>query len=127
MSQQRTICVVEDDPAIRRGLVDSLTFAGFLTVECADGPAAEAALAGGGFDLVLLDVVLPGLNGLEFLPKLRRMHPRLPVIMVTARSNSLPRLYCEAPAPRGSCRTGTCPKRVVPQESSTSTDTKGLR
>ena len=84
MARKRML-VVEDDPAIRRGLVDSLSFAGFHTVECADGPSAREALAGGGFDLVLLDVVLPGLNGLEYLPELRRMHPRLPVIMVTAR------------------------------------------
>ncbi len=81
----RTICVVEDDPAIRRGLADSLRFAGFLVVECADGPSARTAIRGDRFDLVLLDVVLPGMDGLAYLGELREEHPRLPVIMVTAR------------------------------------------
>ena len=81
----RTVCVVEDDPAIRRGLVDSLRFAGFAVVEHEDGRAARETLLSAELDLVLLDVVLPGLDGIEFLPELRRARPRLPVILVTAR------------------------------------------
>jgi DNA-binding response OmpR family regulator len=81
----RTICVVEDDPAIRRGLADSLAFAGYRVLECVDGPSARATLLGAELDLVLLDVVLPGLDGIEFLPELRRARPTLPVILVTAR------------------------------------------
>lgn len=81
----RTICVVEDDPAIRRGLVDSLGFAGYRVLECADGASARATLLGADLDLVLLDVVLPGMDGIEFLPELRRARPTLPVILVTAR------------------------------------------
>jgi two-component system alkaline phosphatase synthesis response regulator PhoP len=85
MTTPRTICVVEDDPAIRRGLVDSLEFAGFRVLACADGPAARRTLALADIDLVLLDVVLPGLDGLEYLPTLRAERPTLPVILVTAR------------------------------------------
>lgn len=85
MNAKRSICVVEDDPAIRRGLVDTLRFRGFHVVECADGDTARATLRTSQFDLVLLDVVLPGLDGIEYLPELRDQHPRLPVIMVTAR------------------------------------------
>jgi len=82
---QFTVCVVEDDPAIRRGLVDSLTFAGYRVLECADGASARRALLTADLDLVLLDVVLPGLDGLAFLPELRAARPKLPVLLVTAR------------------------------------------
>jgi two-component system, OmpR family, alkaline phosphatase synthesis response regulator PhoP len=85
MTRQRTICVVEDDPAIRRGLVDSLGFAGFRVLSCADGESARRTLGLAEVDLVLLDVVLPGLDGLEYLPELRAARPGLPVILVTAR------------------------------------------
>ncbi|HIG10518.1 MAG: response regulator transcription factor [bacterium] len=79
------ILVVEDDPAIRRGLTDSLEFSGYQVIECCDGLEAQRLLRGTQLDLVLLDVVLPGKNGFEILPELRRNRPRLPVIMVTAR------------------------------------------
>jgi DNA-binding response OmpR family regulator len=85
MGRQRTICVVEDDPGIRRGLVDSLTFAGFRVLACGDGASARSTLELSEVDLVLLDVVLPGLDGLAYLPELRAARPTLPVILVTAR------------------------------------------
>ena len=85
MERPKTVCVVEDDPAIRRGLVDSLRFAGFTVLECADGEAARRTLLTADLDLVLLDVVLPGMDGLDYLPELRRQRPTLPVILVTAR------------------------------------------
>ncbi|MBL8859219.1 MAG: response regulator transcription factor [Planctomycetes bacterium] len=85
MQPARSICVIEDDPAIRRGLVDSLTFAGFTVHACADGDSARRTLAHTDLDLVLLDVVLPGLDGIEYLPTLRAARPTLPVILVTAR------------------------------------------
>jgi two-component system, OmpR family, alkaline phosphatase synthesis response regulator PhoP len=81
------VCVVEDDPAIRRGLVDSLTYAGYEVLECADGLEARRVLLSADLDLVLLDVVLPGVDGFELLPELRSARPTLPVIMVTARGS----------------------------------------
>ena len=64
MSRSRVL-VVEDDPAVRRGLVDSLQFAGYEVLECTEGHGARATLAGAELDLVLLDVVLPGGRGAE--------------------------------------------------------------
>lgn len=84
MSSAR-ILVVEDDPAIRRGLVDALTFAGHEVRDSEDGIVALQLVSDAVPDLVLLDVMLPGLDGLEVLSRLRESHPRLPVIMVTAR------------------------------------------
>jgi DNA-binding response OmpR family regulator len=79
-----TILVVEDDPAIRRGLVDALKYAGYDTVESPRGDAARLA------DempvvLVLLDVMLPGGDGFAILREIRSAQPTLPIIMVTAR------------------------------------------
>ena len=81
------VLVVEDDPAIRRGLTDSLRFAGYRVIETGDGLEAQRLLRGTELDLVLLDVVLPGRNGFELLPELRASRPTLPVIMVTARGS----------------------------------------
>ncbi|NNM25462.1 MAG: response regulator transcription factor [Phycisphaerales bacterium] len=79
------VLVVEDDSAIRRGLVDALQYGGFEVRECGDGAtglemALELPVA-----LVLLDVMLPQRGGFEVLQELRVARPTLPVIMVTAR------------------------------------------
>ena len=81
----RRVLVVEDDPAIRRGLVDALGFEGYAVEETGDGKQALALASAGDFDLVLLDLVLPGIDGLQVLDAIRRLKPALPVIMVTAR------------------------------------------
>lgn len=83
--QRTTILVVEDDTAIRRGIVDSLTFGGYRTIECADGINAVDMATENSPDLVLLDVLLPGRSGFEILEELRRISPTLPIIMVTAK------------------------------------------
>ncbi|MCZ6444995.1 MAG: response regulator transcription factor [Planctomycetota bacterium] len=80
-----TILVVEDDTAIRRGLVDALTFAGYAALEAADGPSAASLAIESPIDLVLLDVMLPGMDGFGVLDEIRKAQPTLPVIMVTAR------------------------------------------
>ena len=80
-----TILVIEDDAAIRRGLVDALDYAGHKVLEAGDGPAGLAAALETAVDLVLLDVMLPGKDGFEVLRELRAAKPTLPVIMVTAR------------------------------------------
>lgn len=80
-----TVLVVEDDPAIRRGIVDALKYAGYGVLECGDGRSAAQTACGAAIDLVLLDVMLPGRDGFSILAELRRAKPTLPVIMVTAR------------------------------------------
>jgi len=84
MSRSR-ILVIEDDKAIRRGLVDALAYAGHDVVETGDGQAGLELALESGVDLVLLDVMLPGLNGFDVLGAVRAACPTLPVIMVTAR------------------------------------------
>jgi len=79
------VLVVEDDTAIRRGLVDALRYAGYEVLESDNGSGGLELAIESPVDLVLLDVMLPKLNGFGVLKELRRSQPTLPVIMVTAR------------------------------------------
>jgi DNA-binding response OmpR family regulator len=81
----RRVLIVEDDAAIRRGIVDALRYGGYEPLEREDGPSGLEAALTADLDLVLLDVMLPGLDGFDVLERVRRARPRLPVIMVTAR------------------------------------------
>jgi DNA-binding response OmpR family regulator len=81
----KRILVVEDDAAIRRGLVDALSFAGYATIEASEGAAALASALESDCDLLLLDLVLPGCDGLTVLRELRGARSPLPVIVLTAR------------------------------------------
>jgi DNA-binding response OmpR family regulator len=80
-----TILIVEDDAAIRRGLVDAVRFAGYDVLETERGDEAVHMALECPVDLVLLDVMLPGCDGFEVLGEVRKARPTLPVIMVTAR------------------------------------------
>jgi two-component system response regulator PrrA len=78
------LLVVDDDPAIRRGLRRALGLSGFA-VEVADGGEAALALLGaGGVDAVVLDVSMPGLSGVDVVQRLRRRGDDVPVLMLSA-------------------------------------------
>lgn len=79
------ILVVEDEQAIRAGLCDVLAYHGYEPhgVERGDDGLAEAKR--GGWALVILDVMLPGMNGFDVCRALRAEQPRLPVLILTAR------------------------------------------
>lgn len=81
------VLVVEDDAAVRRGVVDALRAAGHHPHECARGDAAVEAASSCAAGLVLLDVALPGCDGFTVLAALRAARPGLPVIMLTARGD----------------------------------------
>ena len=67
--------VVEDDAAIRRGLVDSLQFAGHRVIACADGADGLDTALAAELDLAILDVVLPRKDGFEILSAIRSARP----------------------------------------------------
>jgi len=83
-----TILVVEDDPDIRHLVSYKLTRDGFEVVEAADGPAALRAAVQNPPDLVLLDVRMPRMSGIEVCRELRAgpLGARVPIIMLTARA-----------------------------------------
>jgi len=81
------VLVVEDDQMIAKGLHTALRQDGYAVDGVSDGRSASEALRSSKFDLVLLDLGLPGRNGLEVLRDLRRRGDATPVIIVTARDD----------------------------------------
>ncbi len=79
-----TILVVDDDPKIRSVLGRGLRFEGYATLLAADGPEALQIARTHALDLVVLDVMLPGMDGLEVCRRLRR-GSSVPILMLTAR------------------------------------------
>jgi DNA-binding response OmpR family regulator len=79
------ILLVEDEAGIADFLRRGLESDGYVVTWAADGEEGEVLALGGDFDLVLLDVMLPGRDGLEVLASIRRSLPSLPVILLTAR------------------------------------------
>lgn len=79
------VLLAEDDDYLLTGLVKALKRRQYTVIAVATGPEALAALATESFDLVLLDLGLPGLDGTEVLAQLRTRHEDLPVIIITAR------------------------------------------
>lgn len=78
------ILVVEDDKAILMSFRDDLEFEGYEVATASDGKDALKQALDGGFDLIVLDILLPGLNGFEVCKKLREAGVKTPVLMVTA-------------------------------------------
>jgi len=84
-----TVLIVDDEPTQRRLLEAALTRQGFDIVQAASGAEALDVLgadAPGPIDVVLLDLVMPGMNGIAVLSQLKRQRPELPVIVLTAQS-----------------------------------------
>ena len=92
MVNPQRIVVVEDDAAIRRGIVDALRFEGYQAVEAADGKVGMALALEVDCELVLLDLVLPKAPGLEILQAVRQSRPTLPVIILTAMGDEADRV-----------------------------------
>lgn len=92
MKKKRRILVVEDDAGIRQGIVDALALSGFVCEQAADGKAGLDLAVTYDCDLILLDLILPGLDGLEILREVRATRPTLPVIILTARGEEADRV-----------------------------------
>ena len=80
-----TLLVVDDDPAMRRALCKSLAAVGYSVQEAAGGAVALAMLREQPAQLVLLDINMPGLDGVETCRQIRRLHPHTAIVMMTVR------------------------------------------
>jgi DNA-binding response OmpR family regulator len=89
---KRTVLVVEDDASIRQGVLDALEFGGYTTLEAKDGNQGLTQAIDAECDLILLDLVLPGPDGLAILKAVRAERPTLPVIIMTARGEEADRV-----------------------------------
>lgn len=92
MSTAPRVLIVEDEPALARGLAEALRFQGYDVDLAADGPAGFAAAKAGGHDVLILDVMLPGVSGFDVLQRLRAEGSRLPTILLTARGDEADRV-----------------------------------
>ena len=84
MAEAPTLLVADDDPAVRESLERTLKREGYRVVVASDGQAGLEQLKAGGVDLVLADLKMPGLSGLELLKATKTVAPDVDVIMLTA-------------------------------------------
>ena len=87
MSRKPRILIVEDEAAIRSGLVDVFVYHGYEVETAEQGDDGLKKALGGTYDLVLLDVMLPGVDGFEICNRIRQQDRQQPVIMLTAKSS----------------------------------------
>ncbi len=84
METHKKILIVEDDEEMRALLEDFFLEEGFETESVSDGSEAFRKLVHESFLLVLTDVRMPGLTGLDILPGIRKLQPEVPIVVVTA-------------------------------------------
>ncbi len=83
----RQILIVEDEPNLAFLIAQNLEVEGFSITKAPDGEAAIDAVLAHSFDLIILDLMLPKRSGLDVLREVRRVRPKLPVIILTARTS----------------------------------------
>src|SRR5712692_3223899 len=84
-SQQSSVLVVDDELSLRKVLRLSLAASGFAVEEARNGEEALGTVRGHPFDLVLLDINLPGISGIDACRKIRGMSPHAGIVMITVR------------------------------------------
>ena len=85
----KTILIIEDDISILRGLKDNLEYEGYTVITDTHGVKGLKTALEKKTDLVLLDIMLPGMNGYEICRRLKKEKSRLPIIMITARGTEI--------------------------------------
>jgi DNA-binding response OmpR family regulator len=88
----KTILVIEDDVSILSGLKDNLEYEGYAVLTETNGEKGLHAALHKKPDLILLDIMLPGMNGYEVCRKVKKEDPKIPVIMITARGSEMDRV-----------------------------------
>jgi two-component system response regulator RegX3 len=87
MNTKSSLLIVEDDLAIRTGLEDLFVYHGYQVDSAADGHEGLRKALSGRFDLIVLDVMLPGVNGFEICERVRAADREQPIIMLTAKTS----------------------------------------
>ncbi|MHC4225740.1 MAG: response regulator transcription factor, partial [Planctomycetota bacterium] len=89
---KQRILVVEDEPAVSRGVSDALLFNGYVVDVAADGRDAYRLARERSFDFIILDLMLPGMTGLEILSRLRDEQVQTPILILTAKGREQDRV-----------------------------------
>lgn len=92
MSDEVRILVVEDEPSMQIGLADNLGFEGYSVDVASDGNQALQKILDENWDLILLDVMMPGMSGFDVLKSIRKQGVKVAVIMLSARSQEMDRV-----------------------------------
>lgn len=87
-----SILLVEDEESLARGLIYNLEAEGYRVHHVEDGLAALKAFQSQSFDMVILDIMLPHLDGFEVASRIREVDPQMPILMLTARTSLKDRL-----------------------------------
>jgi two-component system, cell cycle response regulator CpdR len=87
------ILIAEDEASVQEFVQRALQHAGHETVAVADGLAALAALKGSDFDLLLTDIVMPGLDGISLALKVSKDHPDMKILLMTGYASERQRAY----------------------------------
>lgn len=85
----KTILIIEDDVSILRGLKDNLAYEGYVVITETHGDKGLQTALHKDPDLILLDIMLPGMNGYEVCRRIKKEKPGKPVIMITARGSEM--------------------------------------
>jgi len=85
----KTILVIEDDISILKGLHDTLEYEGYVVIQETNGIKGMELALEKEIDMILLDIMLPGMNGYEICRKLKKEKPELPIIMISARGSEI--------------------------------------
>ena len=89
MTAAPLILIAEDETAIREGLRDALESEGYRVDAAANGPDTLRALREAAPDLLLLDIMMPGMNGYDVCREIRKTNARLPILMLTAKGEEI--------------------------------------
>jgi two-component system KDP operon response regulator KdpE len=81
------ILIVDDEPSVYRALHPTLDSLGFKTMEASSGEQALSLLHAHAFDAILLDINMPGMNGIDACREIRYLLPRIPILMLTVRDS----------------------------------------
>ena len=88
-----TILLVEDEELLRAGVQEVLEIQGYKVIAAADGQQALACLAAETVDLIITDLVMPKMDGVDFVKQLREIKPDLPVIVVSGSTRNIMQRY----------------------------------
>ena len=86
------ILIVDDEPSMRQGIADNLEFEGYQADQAEDGLLALEKLKLNNYDLVILDVMMPGMSGFDVCKQLRKENNQVPIILLTAKGEEIDRV-----------------------------------
>jgi DNA-binding response OmpR family regulator len=100
-----SLLLVEDTPELRELLARGLQHSGYVVTAADNGATALRALEAGTFDVIITDIVMPDMEGLELIRKIRKAHPGMAIIAISGGGHSISESYLELAARFGAERT----------------------